>query len=701
MIVKMWPVRGTHGLKSCVDYVRDDNKVMSITIDANGNEFRTVECALEAEAREAVIDNMDDLENVIAYVSNSEKTEGEGRCYVSGYQCHPNHVVEQFACTREALGVTETKKDDVLCYHMVQSFPKGMDITPELAHQCGLELLEKLGAHQGIVCTHIHPVVDENGELHGEQIHNHIVFNAYKMPDFIDPDHPNQLKYNRCNETYAQMQAWNDEIALDHGLPIIAELDASKIYDWTLGDKNKTNNWSDRMRYDIREARHKAKNWDDFVKRMTKAGYSIREGDTVTFTAPDGKHRARAATLGKEFTKDYLIMFWALRLQQNKAIAEAMQNGTASPFRQVYDANGGKLYAELPLVNGVSTYRLSLAANGRSADTIDSYFTEGGLYNIVDEAGNKVYTATGSEAKALLMELELERERGKDRDDDIKKRIKAIEQARAEALNEYNKNAGPAYGSYSKFFYNDDGTRKNNLELAFVLGSLLIGKYCGVENEYAQTARAIANRKDAREARVNGPDRRLQMMMDSLSVVKQEGFQTAEDLNKAVAEAGKAYNYAKKAFNNTTRRIENLEPLIKAFEDYEDTAELVGMIQSMQDGDEKNKLIADNQTVFEKYNAAKRTMYSFKTTTPERIEETRQRYKRMKAELPELEEKYDTAKANMRTLKRTQYAFQLSHSADYLAGKETEPASMEQEQKREKQTGTTKTTRTKSTERDR
>lgn len=36
--------------------------------------------------------------------------------------------------------------------------------------------------------------------------------------------------------------------------------------------------------------------------------------------------------------------------------------------------------------------------------------------------------------------------------------------------------------------------------------------------------------------------------------------------------------------------------------------------------------------------------------------------------MPELEEKFDRARSELRDMKRTQWAFQMSHSADYLAG---------------------------------
>lgn len=670
MIVKLWPIRGTKGLKDCTDYVRDDTKVTSFAVNEDGTISRMVYTRQDAVEQDAV-EEANSMDNVIAYVSNPAKTEADERTYVSGYHCHPDHVTEQFEATRKALGVLEVGPGDVTCYHMVQSFPQGLDISPEEAHQCGLELLEKLGAHQGIVCTHVNPVADEDGVLHGEQMHNHIVFNAYKLPDCIDPEHPKAIKYNRCNDSYEQLQCWNDEIAFDHGLPIVAELDASKLYDWGNPDQP-TQKWRDRMRYDIQQVRNKARDWDDFVKRMGAAGYSIRDGETITYHAPDGVHKARGAALGKDYTKNGLLLYWALRLEQQKAIAQAARAGKPSPFRQVYNAAASPLYIQIPIADSDSIYRLPLDRK-LAANAIDSYFVAGRLYDVVDADGAKVYTATGDEAKALLLSLMREREQGREQEEEIKRRVKAMEHDRQELNRDIASDEKARRSPYAELFVNENGKRKNTLELSFVVASLLLGKQFGLENKYTQAAEKIADQRHARDLRrQSGPDRRLQMMVEGMTVIKQEGFQSEEDMNKAVNRAGWAYNKAKKALTRTQERIQKLEPLLQAFDDYEDTHEIAAMLQAMDDGPEKQAALEQHAELMDRYNAARRTMYGFKTP-PERIDETRERVKAMRASLPELEDKLDAAKADLRKMKRTQYAFRLSHSNEYLAGRDGEP----------------------------
>ena len=66
------------------------------------------------------------------------------------------------------------KMDGVQGFHLVQSFAKG-EVTPELAHQIGMELAERLlqGKYEAVITTH----------LNTEHYHNHIVFNSVSMED--------------------------------------------------------------------------------------------------------------------------------------------------------------------------------------------------------------------------------------------------------------------------------------------------------------------------------------------------------------------------------------------------------------------------------------------------------------------------------------------------------------------------------------
>lgn len=97
------------------------------------------------------------------------------------------------------------KEEGVQGFHLVQSFAAG-EVSPELAHQIGLEFSERLlgGNFQAVVSTH----------LNTKCIHNHIVWNSVSMK--------NGRKYRSNERTYVtEVRQISDELCRKHDLSII------------------------------------------------------------------------------------------------------------------------------------------------------------------------------------------------------------------------------------------------------------------------------------------------------------------------------------------------------------------------------------------------------------------------------------------------------------------------------------------------
>lgn len=231
MIVYIIPGK-TKTIQDAVDYVLDENKTAK-----NFNEFR-MECEASPEIQEDMtfeeffISNADGINRAIQYISNEDKIGG----FISGYLCDPTICEDEFKDTkRKNLNrIGKSLNDDTgnYFYHIIQSFPEGLEISDEEVHRCGVELVERLGLYQAVVASHIHPVIDEEGEVHGRCKHNHIIMNSHIYHEFVDKDNPHKIKYHDCKDTYAQLQLINDQIAIEHGLPIIAEPDMDRVYSW-------------------------------------------------------------------------------------------------------------------------------------------------------------------------------------------------------------------------------------------------------------------------------------------------------------------------------------------------------------------------------------------------------------------------------------------------------------------------------------
>ena len=105
------------------------------------------------------------MKTVLGYVSKEKKTVREDRKYVTGINCIPAHAYDEMMLTKKLYNKTGGRQ----YYHLVQSFPKGYDITPEKAHKIACEFAQSaFGQYECVVATHIDR----------EHIHSHIVFNS-------------------------------------------------------------------------------------------------------------------------------------------------------------------------------------------------------------------------------------------------------------------------------------------------------------------------------------------------------------------------------------------------------------------------------------------------------------------------------------------------------------------------------------------
>ncbi len=129
------------------------------------------------------------MRNVLNYVSRKEKTVSEDKRFVTGINCAPDTALDEMTATKNLY----RKTDGRLYYHLVQSFPSGYEIEPELAHKIAVELAEKaFGKYEVVVATHIDR----------EHIHSHLVMNSVSFED--------GKKYHSNKESVEQLMKLSD-----------------------------------------------------------------------------------------------------------------------------------------------------------------------------------------------------------------------------------------------------------------------------------------------------------------------------------------------------------------------------------------------------------------------------------------------------------------------------------------------------------
>ena len=197
----------------------------------------------------------DTLEDVISYAGREEAT--NQRQLVKGINCTAANARKEMMDVKKQFG----KEDGTIAYHGYQSFREG-EVTPEQAHQIGIDLATKLWGdrYQVLVATHL----DKNSH-----IHNHFVINTVSFVDGI--------KFHRTKGDYRQMQIESDRLCREHGLSIIRHPEGKRknYSEWSAEKNGKPTNRS-MIRADIDRAIAASVTERDFYDLLESWGYEFK-----------------------------------------------------------------------------------------------------------------------------------------------------------------------------------------------------------------------------------------------------------------------------------------------------------------------------------------------------------------------------------------------------------------------------------------
>ena len=222
------------------------------------------------------------MRGVILYVMQEKKSAWEGAPLVSGINCQPQSVYDDFINTK----LLYHKDGGVMFYHMVQSFPKGAAVDPRQAHEAARRLAEYFDGCEVLVCTH----VDR------EHIHSHCVINSVNFDT--------GKKLHMAKEQIQELMRRNDMICQEMGLPVF---DAPTQQARGMGGAEyhtalKGQSWKLRLMNTIDECMKYAADKDAFVSLMESEGYAVcwESGRKyITYTTPEGM-RCRDSKLHEE-----------------------------------------------------------------------------------------------------------------------------------------------------------------------------------------------------------------------------------------------------------------------------------------------------------------------------------------------------------------------------------------------------------------
>ena len=204
---------------------------------------------------------------VINYVCNKEKTTDK---LISGKDCMPESCEYEFAEVKKAFG----KTDGRTYYHMIQSFSPDDRITPEQAHEIGLQMAELFEGYQVLVVTHTNKA----------HIHNHLVINSVNFE--------NGKKLTISNQELERIKNDSNSICLRNGWDVTEAKTR----------RNRNPKWKQIIIEDALAAMAESYSMDEYISKLKELGIYVSynpEYKYITYSDAEG-HKCRDAKLFDE-----------------------------------------------------------------------------------------------------------------------------------------------------------------------------------------------------------------------------------------------------------------------------------------------------------------------------------------------------------------------------------------------------------------
>ena len=323
------------------------------------------------------------MKSVMRYISQLRKTLWDGQQLVSGIGCQPETAFDEFLSTK----LLHHKDGGVMFYHMVQSFPKGADIDPRMAHEAARRLAGYFEGCEVLACTH----VDR------EHIHSHCIINSVNFET--------GRKVHMADEQIQELRVRNDKICEELGLPKFQKdeqrqsrgMSNAEYYTAVKGES-----WKFELMRVIDECMRCAGSREGFLILLRSEGYDATWTDSrknITYTTPDGrKCRDRKLHIEKYLKENMEAEFGYRTENDNTRNVDAAQkaDGRGATAGTQCDGHG----AELECV----------ARNaGQAVSAADA--VERGSENAPDEAGSTERFDRDADERSRVRETGWESER--------------------------------------------------------------------------------------------------------------------------------------------------------------------------------------------------------------------------------------------------------------------------------------------------
>lgn len=257
--------------------------IAQASIKSNGHMENAIGYIAKEEKAMPLADMKKYLEERLSHLNDINTSLGERTTLIN---CTPQNTYKEFETIRKAFH----QDKGVIAHHYYQSFQKDDNITPEQAHQIGVELAKRMFPnYQVAIATHIDR----------EHVHNHIIVNSVNLIT--------GQKWHSNKRSLSDIRKESDKLCLENGLGVITKNNKYQGIDRTtyqLGLKGKS--WKINLVHDLDNAAESCKSKEQFVSYLNEKGYNVRYTTShITITKNGEKKGIRVDTLAKQFGGKY------------------------------------------------------------------------------------------------------------------------------------------------------------------------------------------------------------------------------------------------------------------------------------------------------------------------------------------------------------------------------------------------------------
>ena len=227
------------------------------------------------------------LSEALAYIVKDDKASD---CYY--HNCVNDYDIEAITKELQSTRIMLRQDKGIIASHICQSFSPDDNITPEIAHAIGKQMIERcFPDYQVVLATH----------QDREHIHNHFIINSVNLID--------GKKFYENKSTLRLIRKVSDELCYRHNLSVIEKEDATKyspLDQATFHAARQGRSWKFNLVKDLDAALDSCKTKSEFIRFFESKNYEIKfTPQNITFRKIGNKKGIRADTLAKQFGRKY------------------------------------------------------------------------------------------------------------------------------------------------------------------------------------------------------------------------------------------------------------------------------------------------------------------------------------------------------------------------------------------------------------